>query len=666
MLLGPDISRLEPSIGRGRAERKTERLRVLDRLYRWLSGWSRPGVHAGKSGDVRRFVWAVNDHADEMASLDGEVLSERVRTIRSALRRNGLKPRHVAHAFALIREVAHRELGLRHYDTQLVGGWLLLRGMVAEMPTGEGKTLAATLTAGTAAMAGLPVHVLTVNDYLTDRDATEMQPVYRALGLSVGTVVHGKDNEARKAAYASDVVYCTSREVVFDYLRDRIALGKHRHPLQQKVEPIFGDSGSHHSLLTRGLHYAIVDEADSIMIDEARTPLIISGPVISTMRRSFLGQAMGVAAELVQDEDFRKIPAERRIELTPQGVERLRGMVGELGPLWSGQIRREEVVNQALTALHLFHRDKHYLIRDGKVEIIDQLTGRVAEGRSWERGLHQLIELKEGCEPTPQLSTIARISYQSFFQRYLHLSGMTGTASEVRRELWQVYHLPVSSVPHHRPCIRQVQPSALLADGDSKWQRIAERARALVAEGRPVLVGTASVAASEAVAERFEAEGLPYCVLNAKQDREEAKVISRAGLASRITIATSMAGRGTDIKLDNAVTQAGGLHVILSECFDAARVDRQLAGRCGRQGDPGSFEAILSLEDVTFISLPSRWLARVAIMLGVQGGPGRLLGRFALRGEQLSRELKSRKERAGTRRYDEKQEELLSISGRAE
>ncbi|OQX47938.1 MAG: hypothetical protein B0D87_08195, partial [Candidatus Sedimenticola endophacoides] len=272
-------------------------------------------------------------------------------------------------------------------------------------------------------------------------------------------------------------------------------------------------------------------------------------------------------------------PARQRIELLAEGRRLISGLSDDLGPLWAGKIRREEIVSQALAALHLFQRDKQYLIRDGRVEIIDPLTGRVAEGRSWERGLHQLIELKEGLEMSQQQSTLARISYQSFFQRYLHLSGMTGTASEVRRELWQVYHLPVAAVPHHKPCIRQVLKPHLSGTSEAKWRMIAERAKAFSSEGRAVLIGTASVAASEAAADYLRQADLAFNLLNAKQDREEAEVIAQAGRASRITIATSMAGRGTDIKLESATRKAGGLHVILSEHFDAARVDRQLEGR---------------------------------------------------------------------------------------
>jgi len=419
MLLGPDLSKLEPALAGSRAEQQPASDSLLDRLYRRVTGLFNPGRRAGGSMAARRFADKVNSYSDEMAALDDEALRVRVVKIAFALRREGLKSQQVAHAFALVREIAHRELGQRHYDTQIIGGWLLLRGMVAEMPTGEGKTLTATLTAGTAALAGLPVHVLTVNDYLTARDAGEMAPIYRALGLSLGIVVHGADNEERKHAYAKDIVYCTSKEVVFDYLRDRIVLRGRRQPLQQRVEPIFGASGCHPRLLTRGLHYAIVDEADSVLIDEARTPLVISGPDGGQYERAFLQQALMIANVLKLGRDFKLIESERRIELKPEGDEQAKLMSQTLGPLWSGKIRREEVVTQALAAIYLFHLDKQYLIRDGKVEIIDPLSGRVAEGRSWELGLHQLIELKEECEMSQQQSTLA------FFAISRHLASIS-------------------------------------------------------------------------------------------------------------------------------------------------------------------------------------------------------------------------------------------------
>ncbi|RKZ35688.1 MAG: hypothetical protein DRQ37_05870, partial [Gammaproteobacteria bacterium] len=624
------------------------------------------GKGAGQSIAARRFIANVNRHTKPLAALDQEALHDQVLELRRDLRGQGLKDPLVAKSFAVIREIAGRALGTRHYDTQLLGGWLLLRGMVAEMPTGEGKTLTATLACGTAAMAGLPVHVLSVNDYLTARDAQWMGPIYEGLGLSLGVVLHETANEDRHEAYAMDITYCTSKEIVFDFLRDRIVLGRRRHSLRHQVEPIYGNSGCHRRLLLRGLHFAIVDEADSVLIDEARTPLIISGAGGGKYERHFLEQALEVATRLKDGSDYTTVQAEHRIKLTPDGEERIKELSEYLGPLWSGRIRRAEVVSQALSAQHLFNRDEHYLLRDGKVEIIDPLTGRVAEGRSWERGLHQLIELKEGCEPSQQNSTLARISYQSFFQRYLHLSGMTGTASEVSGELWRVYGLAVATVPPNRPCVRKSLRPQVYTDAEKKWQAISERIRELEAQGRAVLVATASVAASEQAGEVFREAGIDFRVLNAKQDQEEAEIIAMAGQRGQITVATSMAGRGTDIGLEESVRKSGGLHVILSEHFDAARVDRQLAGRCARQGDPGSFETILSLEDKLFTTSGAKLIAKTAAVFGPEQGRGYLLALMALRWEQKRRERKSYRDRLATQKYDRQQGDLLSISGTSE
>lgn len=665
-MIGPDLLKLDPVIPGFRPEKEPVDSKLLDRVYRRLSGMFHPGEKAGQSRIAKRFIRRVNSHADVLSQLDPADLQLRVADTRFRLRKEGLSDSAVAVSFALIREIAHRQLGQRHYDTQLIGGWLLLKGMITEMQTGEGKTLTATLTAGTAAMAGLPVHVLTVNDYLTNRDAGEMSPIYHALNLSVGVVAHGASDDERISAYARDVVYCTGKEVVFDYLRDRIVLGSRRKSLQYRVEPIFGAAGCQQKLLMRGLHFAIVDEADSILIDEARTPLIISRSSGGQYEHDFLTQALAVAAGLEDKSDYNIVHESRQILITPRGEVNIKQLTHSLGALWAGKIRRDEVVTQALSALHLFHLDKQYLIRDGKIEIIDQLTGRVAEGRSWERGLHQLIELKEGCELSQQQATMARISYQSFFQRYLHLSGMTGTASEVRNELWRVYKLKVASVPYHKPCIRKTFRTAIFTDSESKWRAIAIRSKNLIEKGRPVLIGTSSVAASEAAAENFTKEGLVFKVLNAKQDKDEADIIAQAGQDARITIATSMAGRGTDIKLAESVRDQGGLHVILSERFDAARVDRQLAGRCGRQGDAGSFEAMLCPLEMEFTNRLSRWFAGIAIIQGVRHGPGHLLALFAIRWEQRARERRSYQERVATEKYNQQQDELLSISGYAE
>ncbi len=526
------------------------------------------------------------------------------------LRTDGMTPAHVARTFALVRRAAQLSLGKRHFDVQLVGGWVMLQGMVAEMQTGEGKTLTATLAAATAALAGRPVHVITVNDYLVARDAELMRPVYASLGLSVAAVTAEMEHHQRQVAYGADIVYCSNKTVVFDYLRDRIVLGPTASDLQLKVERLAGSQARTRRLLLRGLHYAIVDEADSVLVDEARTPLIISASAGAEGDEATARTAYALAGQVVEGDDYRIYKGDRRAVLTEAGRQRLIDLCQGKGGLWAVPIRREEVVLRALTAIHLFHRDEHYLVRDGKIQVVDEFTGRVMPDRSWGQGLHQLIEVKEGCAVTEvRKDTLARISYQRFFQRYLHLSGMTGTAQEVKAELGAVYNLPVVTIPTNRPS-RRVRHADQVFPGDArKWAYLAERVEVLHGQGVPVLIGTRSVASSEIASAALAARSLPHTLLSAKQDQAEAEVVEHAGEAGAVTIATNMAGRGTDIALGEGVAEKGGLHVILTERHEAGRIDRQLAGRGARQGDPGSFEAVLSMED--------------ALLLPVKGGAGR-------------------------------------------
>lgn len=489
---------------------------------------------------------------------------------------------------------------MRHFDVQLIGGYVLLKGMVAEMETGEGKTLTATLAACTAALAGIPVHVITVNDYLASRDGDWMRPLYEAFGLRVGIITHGLSPDERRNAYRCDVTYCTNKEVVFDYLKDRLLLRERPGHIQIRLERLYRTDPRLNQLLLRGLSFAIVDEADSALIDEARTPLIISGPGGNSYEREVYHQALDAGRHLTSPEHYILDPGKRTLELTEQGRVYLKELTEPLGPVWVGKYRREELVRQALTALHLFNRDEHYIVQDDKVQIVDEYTGRVMADRSWELGLHQLIEAKEGCAVTTQNETLARISYQRFFRRYHHLAGMTGTAREVENELWSVYRLNVVSIPTNKPLARRALPFRVYRTAEEKWQEIVKRIIHVHGQGRPILIGTRSVAASEYLSALLVAAGLPHRVLNARQDKEEADIVVQAGQKGQITVATNMAGRGTDIALSQEVRDLSGLHVIATEFHDSKRIDRQLFGRCGRQGDPGSYEAIASLEDNLF------------------------------------------------------------------
>jgi preprotein translocase subunit SecA len=609
---------------------------------------------------VARLVRVVNQLEPTLRKLDEAALCAKSDELRIALRNVGRHDQVVAEAFALVREAARRELGLRHYDVQLRGGFALLQGKVAEMNTGEGKTLAATLAACTAALAGTPVHIITVNDYLAQRDADEMGPLYRALGLRVGLVAHGQPPAERRASYACDVTYVSNKEIAFDYLRDRLALGRHPQNLRQKLKHLQGDRQIAERVVMRGLHFAIVDEADSILIDEARTPLIISRETESKDEQRWAEDALRLSDELEMDRDYRVLKDERRIELTPPGCERLAALGEDWGGIWRSVVRREEAARQALTARHLFHRGDHYLVRDDKVQIIDEYTGRIMADRAWSEGLHQLVEAKEGCPVTGRKIPVARMTYQRFFRRYRHLAGMTGTAQEVAWEFWSVYRLPVVRVPTNRPSRRQLLRARLCQSADDKWRIIVRRTAELTRQGRPVLIGTRSVTASEAISRWLSRAGLKHVVLSAAQDKDEADIIAQAGKRGRITVATNMAGRGVDISLARGVAALGGLHVILSERHDARRIDRQLEGRCGRQGDPGSVEAILSLDDALMELVNGKLLQRLAEYRDTMGAwEGLLLLRWAQRRAERS----NSRARRDLMRLDRKQGLLLAFSG---
>ena len=637
---------------RGRLD-ETARI-VVGPVRRWLQR------RACQGGPL---LSAIAAHARSVDGIGDAALRGAAADLSGWLRRDGFEDEPVARAFALVREVATRRLGQRHFDVQLVGGRVLLQGMVAEMETGEGKTLTATLPACTAALAGVPVHVVTVNDYLAKRDATWMRPIYEGLGLTVGVIVHGMDAAARQAAYACDVTYCTNKEVAFDYLRDLTVLRGQPGRLQLQVERLHDDGARLRRLILRGLHFAIVDEADSVLIDEARTPLILSGLRGDGADRRDYEQALAIAQRLEPGRDFVIESADRLLRLTDVGEARLTELARPLGGVFSARPHREELVRQALTARHLFHRDRHYLVADDKVQIIDEYTGRLMPDRSWEHGLHQLIEVKEGCPVTHHHDPVARISYQRFFRRYLRLAGMTGTAREVARELWSVYGLGVVSIPTNAPLRRTAWPERMYVTAEDRWEAVVARVAEIHAEGRPILIGTRSVAASEHLSHVLDKAGLPHRVLNARQDGEEAAVIAGAGARGEITVATNMAGRGTDIRLGPEVGRRGGLHVIATERHEARRIDRQLFGRCGRQGDPGSYEAMVSREDELFTThggLPGK-LARLA---GRGARVPGLLARVLVHRAQRGAERTHARIRRDLLRMDERLETALAFSGR--
>jgi len=534
----------------------------------------------------------------EFENMSDARLREAAVEMRNLFRRGRETKQDLILAFALVREVAFRQIGEKPFPVQVAGAFALEAGCVTEMATGEGKTLAATMPATIAGWRGKGCHIITVNDYLARRDAEWMGRIYRFCGLRVAYVEQTTPPPERRKAYAADITYCTNKEVTADFLRDRLALGRLRGLPSALLAKIAEGSGSGTDrVVQRGLHYAIVDEADSVLIDEAVTPLIISGEAPNLEQVEAFRQAAVLSDKLDPERDYRVNQRYHEVELTPEGKERLAELAESLGGIWHGTRRSEELVVQALTAREIYLLDKQYVLQDGKVVIVDEFTGRLMPDRTWRDGLHQAVEAKEKMEVNPPKDTYARISFQRFFRLYKKLSGMTGTAQEGWREFWQIYHLPVVVIPTNRPCIRKYLPDSVYVTESAKWQAIVTEILRIHESGRPVLVGTRSVRASEHLSRMLAAERLEHQVLNAVRHAEEAQIVAAAGTAGKITVATNMAGRGTDIKLGAGVAQLGGLHVLATERHEAGRIDRQLFGRSARQGDPGSAQAFVSLED---------------------------------------------------------------------
>lgn len=536
----------------------------------------------------------------EFAALSDADLQLAAQALRPRLlSRRRSDPDAVVRAFACVREASARRLGKRHYQVQIMGALGLYDGRMVEMATGEGKTLTATPAAVVAALSGDPVHVVTVNDYLAARDAEETRPVYEFFGLTVGVIDSDMDPAARAAAYACDITYVSNNNLTFDYLRDRIALRHRRGRARHRALALSQPRGAQ-PLMLRGLAFAIVDEADSVFVDEARTPLILSATSDDPEAALLYATALRLAGQMQKGVDFILDDMNRQIELTPRGGEALSLRAAGLTGLWSIRLAREELARQALSALHLFEKGRDYVIQEGKVQIVDEFTGRIMPDRSWQGGLHQMIEAREGVEVTGRKETLARITYQRFFRRYLRLSGMTGTGMELAPEFRDTFNLTTVRIPRHRPLRRVHLGVRFLPDEVAKFKAIALRAAALHATGQPILIGTRSVEASSRASKALALVGLPHEVLNATQDKAEAEIIAAAGQRDAITVATNIAGRGTDILLGAGVADLGGLHVILSEFHESARIDRQLYGRTGRQGAPGSTEAIVALDDELF------------------------------------------------------------------
>ncbi len=504
-------------------------------------------------------------------------------------------------AFALVREAGRRQLGMRHFDVQLLGGAAMHHNSIVEMQTGEGKTLTATLPMYLAALEGKGAHLATVNDYLAARDAEWMKPIYSALGMKVGVIQSQQPQPERRKAYACDVTYGTANEMGFDFLRDRLLSRNSGEGNQDLFGQMLGvsDGGASERPVQRGLHFMLVDEADSILIDEARTPLIISAlpgedEKIAAEAYNWAAEA---CAEFVEDEHFDYDHDERHVELTMQGRQLVRSMKKPSATDRLPLSTIYEYIQRAIKVGREMVLDRQYVVRDGEIVIVDEFTGRLAEGRKWRAGIHQAVEAQEKVEITFATNQAARITIQDLFLRYERLAGMTGTASTSGRELKKIYEVRVESIPTNRPPIRKALPTKVYGTADQKWAAVVEDVVEQHALNRPVLIGTRSIDKSEHLAELLAARGLEPVVLNANHVAREAEIVEQAGQLGKVTVATNMAGRGTDIKLGDGVRELGGLHVICTELHEAQRIDRQLIGRCGRQGDPGTFRQYLALDD---------------------------------------------------------------------
>lgn len=525
---------------------------------------------------IRPLVNRINELEETVISLDDAQLAARTVEFRERLSKGEELDKLLPETFATIREAAKRVLGERHYDVQLIGGVILHQGKIAEMKTGEGKTLTSTLPVYLNALTGKGVHLVTVNDYLAARDADWMGQVYRSLGISVGKIVHDMDDNLRREAYAADVTYGTNNEFGFDYLRDNM-----------KFEMS--------DFCQRGFNFAIVDEVDSILIDEARTPLIISGPAeISTEMYVSVDKIMSA---FNPEEHYLVDEKSKQVALTEEGIS-LGEKLMEVENLYEPDaIEQLHHLNQALKAHVLFQRDVDYIVKNGEVVIVDEFTGRTMEGRRYSDGLHQALEAKEGVKIEKENQTLASITFQNYFRMYDKLSGMTGTADTEAPEFKKIYNLDVVIMPTNMPMVRQDFPDVIYKNTKAKYRAIVREIKELHEKGQPILVGTISIDVSELISRMLKKEKIEHEVLNAKQHEREAEIVANAGQFGKVTIATNMAGRGTDIKLSPESREVGGLHILGTSRHESRRIDNQLRGRSGRQGDPGSSRFFLSLED---------------------------------------------------------------------
>lgn len=579
-----------------------------------FSEWIRGLTTGGLTGTPRQIRWwniaaAVVRKCEQLKKESDEQLRQRVNELRWKVQKGQRLMSLAADAFSLVREASRRHLGMTHFPQQIVGGLAVLEGCVAEMQTGEGKTLTALQPTFLHALQGKGCHVITTNDYLARRDAEFAATVFEPLGLSVGSIQNPDQLPERRAAYMADVTYATEKEICFDFLYDRLriaALGQRKNRTTGEPPFIDWEQLSEKDPVQRGFYFALIDEADSVLIDQASTPIIIAERAEPKPHEVALYEwSRDIANDLLLHKDYEFISQRRSAVLTDKGCKRLtlERKPYDIGPVaWVDLFKQ---VENALTASIAFDKDKDYVVIDGVVEIVDGSTGRILKGRKWQNGLHQAVEAKERIVSDTKTVTTAQVTLQSFFQKYEHLGGMTGTACTVRQELKRVYKMPTARIATHRPCIRKGLPTKIFRRMDEKVAAIAKEVALLQATGRAILVGTPSIEASLRIAAAFEQQNIEFQLLHARVHDQEAAIVAEAGRSGRVTIATNMAGRGTDIKIDDAVREQGGLHVIATEMHESARIDRQLIGRTARQGDPGSYQFFLSLDDEVFDNMPA-------------------------------------------------------------
>jgi preprotein translocase subunit SecA len=546
---------------------------------------------------MQRYVDEINELEATMTGMSDVKLVAKTKEFQGRLADGETLEDILPEAFAVVREASRRVLGMRHFDVQLLGGVTLHEGNIAEMRTGEGKTLVATLPVYLNALTGKGVHVVTVNDYLARRDSEWMGKLYRFLGLSVGLIVHGLDFAERKMAYAADVTYGTNNEFGFDYLRDNMVVQRDQ-------------------MVQRPLNYGIVDEVDSILIDEARTPLIISGP--GEKSTELYAKLSKVAPKMVAETDYTIDEKAHTVAPNEAGIAKAEKLLGVTNLYDAENIELSHHFNQALRAQFLMKRDKDYVVKDGEVVIVDEFTGRLMFGRRYSDGLHQAIEAKEGVKIERESQTLASITFQNYFRMYEKLSGMTGTAKTEEAEFRKIYQLDVIIMPTNKPIMRTDFPDVIYKNKRAKYNAVVEDIMETHRKGQPILVGTTSIVQSEGLSDLLKKRGVPHNVLNAKFHEMEAQIVAQAGQMGSVTIATNMAGRGTDIVLGEGVAEVGGLHIVGTERHESRRIDNQLRGRAGRQGDPGSSRFYLSLEDDLMRLFGSDNIAGIMEKLGME------------------------------------------------